>query len=872
MVGRARPIRTVIVLGALVLVGALGMRQAARANLYLPYLALHVSGTRPPASATPPATTPTHTPARPTGTPPPGVFEPFGTVELAPAFEVNGSGSDIDSIAFWEATDPGDTLMLVTAKGNQLVEVWQQPFVGRELPPLRHDSFGTDTKVNGVVVDQARDLLYIAVSAPESTVSVFALPALGYLRQLVSGAVDLRGEPNLALLVGPGGRERLYVSADDIVHVYDPGSGAALGDFSPARGLETMAADRFHQALYIPDENGRSGVYAYTPDGAPTPAKGANVFGAIDVFDADAEGIALYTCPADGREDDGRGLIVVADQKKGGTDFEFFDRRSWDHLGTLLLTDVTNTDGVGSTQQALPSFPAGLFAAVNDDKAVAGVGWAEILAATGLSCAAPPTPPTATGAPDRTATITPTGPASATATSAPGTTETATATAAPPLGPRGYLTTPGELAAIQAKAEQGIEPHASNVAAVLVVANKPWGFRLDELEKCSKGAGDPTWADEESGIPRLWARALAYHLTSEERYAEEVAGILESIMVEVREIDWEVEGRQCQLNFSWAAPELVASADLIEDYWADRVCTGPVSTINGNRHITTGPCKRLFQNWLAKVYYGVSYTAAGSMSNWGAAATNAAAHIADYLWDRPDIVLVHRQPVEVDGQTKLLLSSAAAWARVNGVTLARMNGYNVDYIHDKTCDDFTNGADQHDPAWPPVKSQLTELGIVPDDARRSERCNIERYNGEYQGYPQLHIGNVVQQCELMLRRGDRRCFDNVDLSDRPDYRFPSPDQAGVQFTTHLKPGRGSVERSIKAIAVDSGTEWRHDGALAVAYRYYLATGPTLEGLDTWRDYLDVEPRCWQDVCFGTLTHGLAPGEVPELPPTVPPPG
>lgn len=70
----------------------------------------------------------------------------------------------------------------------------------------------------------------------------------------------------------------------------------------------------------------------------------------------------------------------------------------------------------------------------------------------------------------------------------------------------------------------------------------------------------------------------------------------------------------------------------------------------------------------------------------------------------------------------------------------------------------------------------------------------------------------------MLRRGDPSCFDNVDISDIPNYTCIGPD--GKVKTTQLYPDRGSIERAINAIIVDSGTEWRYDSALAVAFRYY----------------------------------------------------
>lgn len=318
-------------------------------------------------------------------TPDPAGFEPFGTVTLAPDFALDGQGGNIDSIAFWEAPDPAETLMFVTAKANQLVEVWQYPFVNNERPPLQHSSFGSDSRVNGVAMDQETGRLYVSVSEPASTVSVFSAPQLQFSGEFIAGAVELESEPNLTLLKQANGERWAYVSANDVVYIYHTETGEAIGQFEPARGLETLAADHFYQVIYIPDENDRSGIYAYNPDGSPHERNGSHNFG-DGVFQSDAEGIILYTCPADGNGDDGRGLIVVADQGDEQTDYEFFDRQTWDHLGTLRLEGVSNTDGIASTQRPLPDYPLGLFAAVDDDTSTVGLGWDKILQATGLSC------------------------------------------------------------------------------------------------------------------------------------------------------------------------------------------------------------------------------------------------------------------------------------------------------------------------------------------------------------------------------------------------------------------------------------------------------------------------------------------------------
>ncbi|MBI5031555.1 MAG: hypothetical protein HZB51_13590 [Chloroflexi bacterium] len=430
---------------------------------------------------------------------------------------------------------------------------------------------------------------------------------------------------------------------------------------------------------------------------------------------------------------------------------------------------------------------------------------------------------------------------------------------------RGYLTTPGELSIIKAKADQGIEPYKSSVERVLVRANKSWNYSLQPVPSCPS-ADEPAWNDNDEGTPIIYAKALAFHLTNNAQYADEVRQILQRIMTEVGSIT--TGDQQCRLNFSWGTPELVASADLIEDYWSGQTCTGPISTLYTETTIGLGKCKSLFQNWLVKnPYYIVSYSAANATSNWGASATNTTAYIADYLWDRPEVRLIHRNPPQINGGKDLTLTPAEAYRYANKLAIDRMNGYRVDYHSSTSCDVL--GGSQQSKDWAPIKSQINENGIIPEDARREEFCNIPRYNGQYENYPQLHIGNNVQQCELMLRRGDRSCFDNLDNTDVPNFAYV--DRYGASRVTHLYPGRGSIERAIKAIIVDSQTQWKHDSGLAVAYRYYF-NSHTLPGFESWIGQLNSAASCEQDICFGMLTHGFASGEQPGLPPMVAAPG
>ena len=432
---------------------------------------------------------------------------------------------------------------------------------------------------------------------------------------------------------------------------------------------------------------------------------------------------------------------------------------------------------------------------------------------------------------------------------------------------RGYQTTPGELKEIKRKADAGIEPYKTAVNLVFEEARKGWGFELQAQETCPD-AHNPAWNDNEAGTSILYAKALVYQLSGEEAYAEEVKNILQRIMTEVETID--VNDEQCPLNFAWGAPELVASADLIEGYWHDQECTGPVSTLYSDTTLGSGNCKALFQNWLVKnPYYIVSETAQATTSNWGAAATNSTAHIADYLWDRPDVVLKHRNPGQINDGEEYSLTAAEAYTLANETAIERMNGYRVEYASVWSCDRFALNPKQSS-EWEPVKSQISEKGIIPEDARRKEYCNIPQYDNAFKhSYPQLHLGNNIQQCELMLRRGDRSCYDNVDNSDIPDYTYS--DAFGFSRTTHLYPGRGSIERAINAIIVDAGISWQQDPALEVAYRYYF-NNHTMPGVEQWFEQLNRRrARCLNHLCFGMLTHGFAADESPQDPPVVAPP-
>ncbi len=411
---------------------------------------------------------------------------------------------------------------------------------------------------------------------------------------------------------------------------------------------------------------------------------------------------------------------------------------------------------------------------------------------------------------------------------------------------RGYLTTPLELSIIREKANEGVEPYATARTTLLAIAATPWSWSFTAYETCPD-SDSPRWNDNGSGTGVIYANALAYHLTGNASHALSVRTILEAAMSQVLDLDAE-----CDTNFGWGGPELVASADLIEDYWEGLSCTGPLTATPGNPTLGLGPCKRLFQNWLAKnVYPVVSRMATSSQNNRGAAGTNTLAHVADYLWDRSEVLLVHMNPSRINGGQPFLLTPGQAFAHARQLALDRVNGYATD-LGNSSCD-YLGGVFQS-PNYPPVKSQITPGGIITEDARRDQYCNIPVYDGSYQNYPQGHIGSHVQQCELLLRRADRSCYDNVDASDVAGYPVLGPDN--VLRTTHLAPGRGSIERAIEAILILSSSPWRHDAGLEVALNYYRHYGRS-QGIGSWRSAIDDRSQCSTDLCLTTLTHGLA---------------
>lgn len=139
------------------------------------------------------------------------------------------------------------------------------------------------------------------------------------------------------------------------------------------RMVESIAGDAAHDRLLIAEEDRRVGstLRDYTLDGLYRARS-------LPLFDADAEGVALWACDA------GEGYWVAVDQL-GPTVFRIFDRASLQPLKTFSGEVVANTDGQVLYAAGLPRFPAGALFALHDDKAVVAFDLRDIARALGLS-------------------------------------------------------------------------------------------------------------------------------------------------------------------------------------------------------------------------------------------------------------------------------------------------------------------------------------------------------------------------------------------------------------------------------------------------------------------------------------------------------
>lgn len=411
-------------------------------------------------------------------------------------------------------------------------------------------------------------------------------------------------------------------------------------------------------------------------------------------------------------------------------------------------------------------------------------------------------------------------------------------------GSRGYLTTPQELKFVAARAAKGIEPYRSAVRDAMKDAARPWMWTAPGSRSTCPSADEPAYLRE--GGPIAYAKAVAYHLSGEVRFAREAQQAIAGLSGfpsfgppgKTRDPD-----RRCQLVLSWSVPHFIRAADLLEDF--------PEWHASG--------AKARFQEWLAAVVYPtISFTAEVSVSNWGAAATNTEAYIADYLWDRPELRLVSHNTAFADERTTTR-TPGEAYEHAMQLALGRMSGVRAEGPGG------SSSACDFDPA---TKSMIRPDGGIPDELRRgSTGCKgaVIREDDHSNMYSQTHLQNVIAQAELALRRGDRRLYD-YEAADAAAIEYQDP--RGRTLRATLPAGRGSLRRALLFVLGEPSRQRPRalGSAAEVAYRYYRDP-VLLSAIRAGRPHSGDRAMALE-----TLTHAFSAGENPGPPPTVPPPG
>ncbi len=285
---------------------------------------------------------------------------------------------DENSVAIWVAPTPSDSLLFVTQKSLNTVDVWNL-----QTNQIVQTITGLDTP-NGVAVDRAEGALYVA-SQYEHAVHKYLIADIvaGDLSSTLipSDPLSPSREPiGLTVYHNTSGPSLIYAtysgSYDKYVRAFDPDGVVQYSWSVGPIALGNIAADEDNALIYVADKTNDL-IKVYRPDGTFVQDFGQGDFAA----GSDVEGTSVYRCGNDG-------YILASDQKQD--EFEIYDRLTFAHLATFTVSGVSNTIGLTLVQSALPGYPNGaLFVQSNGDQ-VFGIQWDVIAAATGVStCAIP---------------------------------------------------------------------------------------------------------------------------------------------------------------------------------------------------------------------------------------------------------------------------------------------------------------------------------------------------------------------------------------------------------------------------------------------------------------------------------------------------
>jgi len=293
---------------------------------------------------------------------------------------------ELDSLATW-TTEDGRTWLIASAKSSHRLVVFDADS-GERLRTVgsEGDGPGKFRRPNGVAVHG--DHLFV-VERDNHRVQVLSLPGFEVVGTF--GESELRSPYGLWLTETEPGELEVYITdsfmygkkfdqvppfaeLDQRVRRYRVqfdqagrlvtqyvGSFGDTREASALRMVESIAGDPANDRLLIADEDRRheSTLREYSFSGRYT---GRSL--PQDSFGAEAEGVALWSCP------NGGGYWIAVDQLAPLTVFHLFDRVTLAPRGSFRGALTARTDGVALHAAATPSFPGGALFAVHDDKAV----------------------------------------------------------------------------------------------------------------------------------------------------------------------------------------------------------------------------------------------------------------------------------------------------------------------------------------------------------------------------------------------------------------------------------------------------------------------------------------------------------------------
>lgn len=307
------------------------------------------------------------------------------------------SGDELDSVAAWP-TEDGQVWLIATAKSTHRLAVYDAD-TGRRLRTVGGPGTGPGqfNRPNGIAV--FGDTLFVA-ERDNHRVQVFRLPDFTPLGDF--GADALRVPYGLwAQETGPGQLElfvtdsfmadfrtgllppmtelnqrvkrfRIDFDDDGSFRARYQGDFGDVGEAGALRMVESIAGDPSHDRLLIAEEDRRVGstLRDYSLDGR---YRGHS----LPVFDADAEGVALWDC--DGED----GYWIAVDQLTP-TLFRVFDRTTLAPRGIFSGQTVANTDGEAIYASPTARFPAGALFVLHNDQSLAAFDLRDVASALQL--------------------------------------------------------------------------------------------------------------------------------------------------------------------------------------------------------------------------------------------------------------------------------------------------------------------------------------------------------------------------------------------------------------------------------------------------------------------------------------------------------